>query len=305
MEFITCADLHIHSKVPENRKGDFFTQVMDKFNFILKEAEKTDSKVLVVAGDFFDSPNVSYKITRAVLESIKNSNVTILAVAGQHDLRYHVGELNNTPLGILQTSGQVTILNPRNKFIINDISFIGCGWNETPEIEADVLVLHLMVTKKGELWPGQTNYSTAHALLRKYPWAKIIVSGDNHIPHTLKTKSGKFQINCGSMIRTTKTQINFQPRIQKIDTDNLTIKNIKIPIIDSELCFDFSKIAIEELKGEAKEHAEAKIAEFINMLPKNQKEKPEFKSILNNIVSNINPRQGVKTIIANTMEKLI
>ena len=307
MKFIAAADIHIHSKVPENRKGDYFGQVTDKFQKLLDITVKhSDDKLLVVAGDFFDSSTVAYKVTQKIMEMLMDNEVHLLVVPGQHDLRYHVGELKNTPLGILATCDLVSILNPRNRYTIKDVSFVGAGWNEEPETEADVLVMHRMITKKGELWPGQTNYSSAHAILRKYPWAKCIISGDNHAPHTLKS-NGKLQINCGSMVRSTKSQVGFQPRVHLIDTNSCntwTTTSIKIPCLPDDEVFDFSKIAIEELKGEAKKEAEKKIAEFINTLPVTAKEKPNFKTILNNVVAHVDPKKSVRTIIDNIMEEV-
>jgi len=301
--FIACADLHIHSKVPENRKGDYYGQVIKKFSKLLEITEKHSApKLLVVAGDFFDAPNVPYKVANKVLEIIKNSDVTILVVPGQHDLRYHVSGLDNTPLGILKTSGQVTVLTPQLTRC-KGINFVGAGWNEEPEDEADVLVMHRMVTKKGELWPGQTNYSTAHSILRKYPWAKCIITGDNHMPHALRTKD-KLQVNCGSLVRSTKSQIGFQPRCWIIDSSTWKAKPVKIPCLPDEDVFDFNKIVIEEAKEDAKAEAEAKIAEFIDTLPKNDRERPNFKKILNNVVDHAEPKDSVRSIINSTMERV-
>ncbi len=252
--FIASADLHIHSKCPENRKGDYYEQVIQKFSNLLDITTKySPPKLLIVAGDFFDSPNVPYKVTNHVLGIIKESGVNILVVPGQHDLRYHVSELSNTPLGNLQKSGQVEVLTPKmSKTTYGGVSFVGAGWNEEPEDEADVLVLHRMITKKGELWPGQTNYSSAHAIMRKYPWAQCIISGDNHLPHALripetpKGHSCRLQVNCGSLVRSTKSQIGFQPRAYVIDTSKWTAKPVKIPCLPDEDVFDFDKITIKD-----------------------------------------------------------
>ena len=104
MKFIAAADLHIHSKCPENRKGNYFEQVMHKFEKLLTiTMEHSDENLLVVAGDFFDSSTVPYKVVRLVMEKLIDANVRILAVPGQHDLRYHINGLDNTPLGILST----------------------------------------------------------------------------------------------------------------------------------------------------------------------------------------------------------
>jgi len=308
MKFISCADLHITDRCPKNRKGNYFGQIIDKFEFILKTTMKTDSKILVIAGDFFDSAKVKYKVVNKVLFLLQKYNVRVLAIAGQHDLNYHVGGLDNTPLGILETSRVVTILKPDSVVKINGISFMGCGWNEIPQIEADVLVMHLCITKKGELWPGQTNYSSSHAIMRKYPWAECIISGDNHMPHALRIKGGfsghRLQVNCGSLVRSTKSQLDFQPRAYLIDISNWRAKPIKIPCLPAEDVFDFDKIAIDEIKGEAKKEAEAKIAEFISLLPKNQTEKPSFKNALNSVIAYSKPKQSVMNIINSTMEKL-
>ena len=307
---VSAADLHIHSKCPKSRKGDYYGQVIKKFAELLKITIKwSNVKTLIVAGDFFDSPQVPYKVVRLVLAMIKESGVHILVVPGQHDLRYHVGGLDNTPLGILQTSGQVEIITPkRSKTEIFGCTFVGAGWNEEPEEEADILVMHRMITKKGELWPGQTNYSSAHAVMRKYPWAKCIISGDNHIPHALRIKGGiddhRLQVYCGSLVRSTKSKIVFQPRVYLIDVFNWKAKPIKIPCLPDEDVFDFNKIAIEEIKEEAKAEAEAKIAEFISTLPQDEKERPSFKKILQSVVDHAKPKDSVINIINSTMERV-
>ena len=171
INFIASADLHIHSKIPKNRKGNYFGQSITKFTYLLKFAKDYCDRqaVLVVAGDFFDSSTVPYKVTNMVIDLLIKNNVKLLVVPGQHDLRYHVSGLDNTPLGTLDTCKLVTILGPKEPIEVNGVTFIGAGWDEEPEEKADVLVMHRMITKKGELWPGQTNYSSAHAIMRKYP----------------------------------------------------------------------------------------------------------------------------------------
>ncbi len=312
--FVASADLHIHSKCPKNRKGDYYGQVIHKFSELLGITIRySPPKLLVVAGDFFDASNVPYKVVRLILQMIKESGVNILVVPGQHDLRYHVSGLDNTPLGILQTSGQVEILTPKmSKTTYGGVSFVGAGWNEEPEDEADVLVTHRMITKKGELWPGQTNYSSAHAIMRKYPWAQCIISGDNHAPHALRIKeldifaqdNYRLQVNCGSMVRSTKSQIGFQPRAYLIDISKWTAKPVKIPCLPDGDVFDFDKITIEEMKDDAKKEAEKKITTFISTLPKNSKERPNFKKILNSVVAHAKPKDSVKSIINETMERI-
>jgi len=287
MKFIACADIHLSDKCPKSRKGNYFKQILVKFEYILKRTQKTDSKLLVIAGDFFDTTKAKYKVTNKI----------------QHDLNYHVSGLDNTPLGILETAGAISILNNKTTITIGGVTFIGAGWNEKPKEQADVLVIHRMIVKKGELWAGQTNYSTAHAILRKYPWAKCIISGDNHLPHSLRTKN-KLQINCGSMVRSTKAQINYQPRCWIIDTEKWETKPIKIKCLASDDVFDMNQIEIDETKDDAKREAEEKIAAFIDTLPNTEKEKPNYKSILSNVIDQTKPKKNVMNIINQTMERI-
>lgn len=308
--FVAGADLHIHSRRPENRKGDYFSQVIAKFAALLEIVVKHSSpKLLVIAGDFFDSSQAPYKVTNTILEMIMDTEVNILVVPGQHDLRYHVSGLNNTPLGTLVTAKRVSIITPeRNNISFGGISFIGAGWNEEPQDAADVLVIHRMVTKSGELWPGQKNYSSAHAILRKYPWANCIISGDNHKPHSLRVEGGddghRLQINCGSMMRTTTLQLDFQPRVYLVDITNWQSKAIKIPCEPSEDVFDFNKIEEEDAKEIAKKQAEELIEKFIDTLPKDEEHKPNFVSDLQFVIEQVKPRKSVLGILNEIMEKI-
>ena len=305
MKFIGCGDLHIIDRCPENRKGVYFKQVLDKFDQILKITSNTDSKLVAVAGDFFDSPTVSYHVTRQVMKCIrKYPEVKIIAVAGQHDLRYHGTGLSNTPLGILQESGDITILSSKKSFEFMGVTFIGSGWNEEPEVDADVMVTHRMITKKGELWPGQTNYSSAHAILRKYPNMKCILSGDNHLPHALRVKEGRLQINAGSMMRSTKAQLYYTPRIWIIDSEGWNTERVNLNVLDPSEVFDFEKIHIEDTKDVNRKDAEERIAQFISTLPQTDQEKPNFKNILNNLIQQVKPSSEVMDIINSTMERV-
>jgi hypothetical protein len=105
-------------------------------------------------------------------------------------------------------------------------------------------------------------------------------------------------------MRSSKNQIGFQPRCYKINTTDWTSKAIKIPCLPAEDVFDLNQITISEMKEESKKIAEEKISEFINTLPKNDREKPNFKTILKNVVAHVNPKEVVKNIINLTMERI-
>jgi len=298
-DFIAAADLHLTDSAPNKRKGDYLSQVLDKFEQILIITKnKTHSNLLLVAGDFFDSATTSYHVTREIIKIIKKHNVTIIVIPGQHDLRYHQSGLKNTPLGVLVESGFVFTDN-NSEF---SISF--SGWNEEPKEKTDVLLTHRMVIKKEKIFFEQKDFISAKDLLKKYPWAKIIISGDNHTPHVLKYKN-RIQLNCGSMVRKTKEQVDYKPAVWGIKLEpELIVKRIPLKILHPDEVFDFHKIEKEEELQTIKKEAEEKINNFIKVLPEMDQNKPKFPLILQSIVKETNPGKKVERIINNIMEKV-
>jgi len=310
MKFIACADLHFTNKCPKNRKdSEYFKTQIGKFQEILEYTlNETDSNILVVAGDFFDHHKTPYKVTREVLEMIQEYDIEILCIDGQHDLAYHRSGLDNTPLGILETAGVIKMLS--NKYPVKtdaggDVSFIGAGWNEEPENEANVLVMHRMITETKELFPGQETYeyTTAHQLMHKYKWADCVITGDNHKPHVLK-KDGRLHINCGSMMRSTKAQVLHEPSMWVIDTNDWSYNKIILCHEPAKKVFDFVRIENESKIEKARAKAEEDIDGFIETLNMKDSEKPSFEPILKQVIAHANPKKNVKTIINSTMERI-
>lgn len=311
MKFIACADLHFTDKTPRNRKDIYPLTQLDKFDQILKIAEKENAEILI-AGDIFDSFKTPYKVTREVIHLIQQHDIRIWAVPGQHDLVYHTKGLNNTPLGILSTLDNVEILSNKTKTEISDgikeVSLIGAGWDEEPEEKAHILVMHRMVTYKKPLWPGQEDYTTAGKLMKKYPWATYIVSGDNHKPHYLskndKNNNYRYQINCGSLMRRNKDQITYLPAVHLIDTKLNEVSSIMLKVKNSGIVFDYDKIKREEVQNMIKKQAQEDIETFVKSLNIKQEEKPRFENILKRVIKQVKPDIKVIEIINQLMEEI-
>jgi len=307
IDFIASGDLHATTKTPRNRKDNYLLAWLDKFEQILEiTKEQSSTETLTLAGDIFNTPTEPYKLTGAVLELIKYYDVQVLAVPGQHDLRYHVSGLDDTPLGMLIASAEVQLLSNKQRTCISkgkkEITFIGAGWNEEPQEEADVLVVHRMVTKTGPLWPGQTDFISAQGILNKYPWAKCIISGDNHKPHLIK-RNKKIQLNVGCIMRNRKDQIEYAPHVWKVNVFDTKVWKKKINVEDAENVFDFGKIKQEEIREEAKKKAEEDISKFIVSLKLKEKEKPKYETVLKQVIKTVNPEKQVITFINQIMEE--
>lgn len=296
-DFIATADIHITKQRPEKRKDNYLKTVLNKLEQIIQiTKEQTHTNLLVVAGDFFDSPTVPYDVTRQVIKLIKKHNIEILTVPGQHDLRYHQTGLNNTPLGILTETGLVSTTN-RTEF---DMSL--AGWNEEPKKEAEILLIHKMVTEEFGLFPGH-DYTNAKQILKDYPWARLIISGDNHRPHLVEHKN-RIQLNCGSVVRKRKDQIDYEPAVWGVKLGSIIgIKRFPLKIKPAKEVYDFSKIEKEENQEEIKNEAKKLIDKVIHDLGYDfSPENNSPKTVVQQIVNKINPTKQVKNKINEIME---
>lgn len=289
-----------------NRKDDYFKTCMNKFEQILDIARQEGVEGIIVAGDFFDTPTVPYFVTKRVMELIIEYSKDFYVIPGQHDLRYHTAGINNTPMGLLQTTGHVLVLTPENSFrFFGGITITGAGWNEEPKTEADILVMHKMVTMDGPLFFGQDDFITGHQLLHKYKWAKYIITGDNHQRFTATSPDNRHLINCGSMMRSNKSQIDYEPKVRIIDTDNWgKMQLIPLNIQPAEEVFNFEKMEREEVIKAEREKANENIGYFIASLDPDEETKPDFKFILSDIMNKTNPGEKVESIINKIMEEI-
>lgn len=305
MIFGNIADLHITNKRPKNRMDkDYLGVCYRKFEETLKICSEYNVSTLTVAGDFFDYPDLPRHVVTSLLEIIQKYEVEILVIPGQHDLRYHTKGLANTSLGNLIASGHINLLRSYVAYVIDGISFVGRGWEEDVTTEGDILITHQMVTKKGPLWPGQIDFISAPGILHKYPDYSCVISGDNHIPHYFETTKGnkQIQINCGSIMRSKKDQLNHKPIVWLVNTDNWSTEKIYLSIDAPEDVFDYAKIELEETKQNAKDEAQEKIDAFVDSFNQKKGEKIEFKSIIKKLVKEIKPKQSVVDIINGIME---
>lgn len=285
MIFHAISDLHLTSLTPRCRKDNYVEAQFRKLEWILKTVSESESKTLIIGGDVFDRPRELYSITRRFICLLFKYDINLITIPGQHDLFYHVKGIKNTPLGIIQKVSSNTS---------SDIKFVLQGWGDDVTETGDVLVTHQMVIKDKELFPGQEDYISGNNLLRKHPEFKIIISGDNHQSFSVKTKH-QLLINCGSVMRSNKSQINFKPKLWEINSDDLSFKKLYIPIIKD--VFDLDLIKKDEANKENKE-----LDAFIQALPV-QENTPNFSLMLKKVIESKNPNKEVINKTNQIMEE--
>ena len=252
MKFLLAGDLHIDMNKPERRTDDYWETVQKKVNFILDLAAQ-EKAVILQPGDFFNSHKANDYLKRWVIERLRLKEINILAVFGQHDLRYHSSDTKNTPLAVLQAAGHVEILsNDPLKYTGVDV-YGASWWEEIPKLintqRTNILVLHKMIIKDEKLWEGQEDATMGNILLKSSGF-DLILSGDNHSHFTISTKTGKHLVNCGSLLRTAIDQSDHVPTVYIYDTVKKTITPHVVPHKPFSEVFDLSKYEAEKERDE-------------------------------------------------------
>jgi len=260
MNYLCVGDEHIRFQRPENRIDDFFFTQYEKIKWIFQFAKEHEA-VILKAGDLFDSPKASHYLTSTYIDLYRKYRRPVFAVAGQHDLRYHT-DLKNSPFNVLLSAGLIKHASSE-PFDCEETHIYGADWGQNvPKIKSkdyfNILIIHRMIipSKKEKLWEGQTDYTLADSLLGK--GFDLIVSGDNHRGFIIDSHKGTL-INCGSVMRMTKAQINHKPFVVLYNTMAKEYKQVFIPTKPAKVVFDLKKLE------EDKEHDE-KIEAFVKGL---------------------------------------
>lgn len=90
MKFIHCADIHLDSKIeanlPSNKSRERKREVLRSFLRLCEYAEVNGVMAVIIAGDLFDTNNMSPLTRDAILGEIRNrSDVDFLYLCGNHD----------------------------------------------------------------------------------------------------------------------------------------------------------------------------------------------------------------------------
>ena len=227
---IFVGDMHLSERRPISRTDDWIKAQYDKIMFIKKMAKKHDA-IVVTVGDVFDN--------------VRNSNfflawcITMLpymyVVPGNHDLPGNtMKNFERSPLAVLKHAEIISILTEPTFFQSNSFALYPFPYGESLENlklrleKVSIAVMHFPLYKyKVPFWHKgiAKNHKEIRKELNNYD---LIVSGDVHEPF-LDTRRKPYVLNCGSMMRRTSVQINYEPGIWLVEED-LKITRIPFPI---------------------------------------------------------------------------
>lgn len=272
-KLILTGDWHLDTNTPENRTDNYFQTQYSKIYFILNKAHQLGAEYILQPGDFFNSHRANNYLLQHYVDVFLRWKpaVKIFTIYGQHDMRFHSSDKENTPLAVMRAAGLVTILEARPTIITGGLTplfLYGCSWGEDVPVRQDkhigihILLIHKMIVKDKKLWEGQEDFTWANNLLLQSGF-DLIVSGDNHQSFILPNNK-QLLVNAGSLMRSTIDQVNHQPIIylyNPVDRSNL---GITVPIEP------FDKV-MNAKKAEEQKKRNAELEAFVEILSKGAK----------------------------------
>ncbi len=102
MKIIHCGDLHLDSKMesvlPKEKAKERKNEILGTFLRMVEYARKNWASVVIIAGDMFDTKNVSAKVRNAVLDAVRsNPGISFLYLKGNHDTENFMDNMPDKP----------------------------------------------------------------------------------------------------------------------------------------------------------------------------------------------------------------
>jgi len=307
MKIGLLGDLHLTNRSPERRKDNYFETLLRKLDQAFSIFKKASCDCVIQVGDFFDAPTVANRVKSSVISLLKKHKKKVYCVVGQHDITGHsLQTLNNSPLAVLEASGDVTIV--RRAEVIGDVSdkdstavvVYGASFGEeVPEPYEDsynILITHRMIGDR-PLYPGQELMSPKR-FLKKYPDYNLVVAGDYHY-RFIEMWNGRTIVNPGALVRKTisKFDLEHNPGVVIFDTATSTVKTVLLDVSPVEEVFDLSK------KQEQKNTD--LLLQFIESLKdRSSAEQEGWKHILLKVLEERNCSEEVKEVINECLEEI-
>ena len=166
----------------------------------------------------------------------------------------------------------------KNNRTYDNVLFSGVSFNEDVprSLYSDVALVHKTITENDPPFFLKDAVKSS-SIMRLLKDCRIIISGDYHVPF-VKKKHGQVLVNCGSLMRRGKDQMDYEPCVWLIDTDTLMVKALPLVIKPVKEVFSFA-VRNENAQNTQQEFILADMDKVIERLTREEL-KPSFENIL-------------------------
>lgn len=164
ISFLTFTDVHISDHSPQNRKGDYKRDILDKLEQIGKVGRKLGVDFYLCGGDLYDHKapvRNSHNLNKELMGAFNSFGSPVYCTEGNHDLRNDsYVNFDEQPLAVLYESGALKQLRgtPIDKGDLS-VHLRAFPFEETPNIsempkapkgvDCSVCVMHVYATPEG------------------------------------------------------------------------------------------------------------------------------------------------------------
>ena len=298
---LLTSDWHLMDNHPECRSDDTDAVQMDKLQQICAISEEYGVPV-IGAGDIVDKWNVSHKLVVGTMRALTHN---VVAIPGQHDLPQHSLDLQEkSAYAVLLESGKIQDLTSfKPCLMFHDVAFYGFpfGVEPTPPDPKDhakfhVAIAHTMCYHKDPPYPGAPETGIASEVMKRFAGYDVVVCGDNHHGFTVRYKSGRILVNCGTTFRAEADMADYKPKVWLLrrEEDALEIIPMELKVADGVVTRDH----LDEQKAR-----EDRTEAFVQKVRGSFKVGLSFKDNLCKALAKIKPNEAVKKLIDAATEK--
>jgi len=295
VKILIIGDMHITSKAPERRLDNYFETILDKLEQAIDYYYQYECSMAVQVGDFFDSPDVSNYVIAEVIEFLKQYNMKIYCIFGQHDIVGHSGvTLKRSPLRVLVAADVVDVV--RDYVEYDNVRVYGSSFGQDIPIpiEGDylnVLLIHDMIADR-PLYSGHTP-TPPGKFLRRNSGYSLICCGDYHYYFVEKYKD-RYIVNPGALVRKTisKDDLALHPSVCMYDTEYRKLHRHYLTVKEPDEVFDMSM-------KEKKDNKE--LLTFIESIRNENQISVSWQHILEEVYEERKTTEGVKEQISKAI----
>lgn len=236
LKLLFLTDTHIRGTTPKNRKDEFVDTLERKLLEVVGIIKDYNIDYVLHGGDLFDRPDVSISIVSRFARILKQINLPIYLISGNHDIYGHNPlTLNRTIMGLLNELEILRVIDQDDTIILtkNGIKVQLTGqpyvydiddpnnkkYYILEKVENDVdFSIHMV---HGMLFDRPFIKGIPYTLIEdiKETKADITLSGHYHSGFKLTKIDDKYFVNPGSMVRITNSlrEIERIPQVVVID----------------------------------------------------------------------------------------
>lgn len=252
-------DLHADDRTPATRKDDYLTACVEELTEILTKARRFGCDAIVMLGDIFHRMEPQGQCRNLILRTFLSfSDLRIITVVGNHDVKHNLQNLPNSALGTLLDAGVLVSLEE-----CPDLR-IGLG-HFRAKIE-DEIKDGLLAQKSVLIWALHASVATMPQFgefilfddVPLHPQTRLVVAGHIHHPMFQQREDGAIFINPGSICRNALNVENKerQPQVLVVDyaLDGTYMRQKLIPLESSRPAAEIFRI--EEVQARKDEIAD-------------------------------------------------